>query len=204
VTDARNHLYAPRIAHARVLLENDELSRQIEALTAKSSGDEQSGEADSTYSNKDGETCWELDQTRATKIMAEDRTQQIIARADELRANIEEARKKIAVKKEKISIRKSELATASKGFEKAWTSRIDEAERGIKMTQFRWNKLHVSTAVARAFLCSEAASLCDLRLRKIERDDLICDEYTLAGMRIMDLREMNSRSQRVQEVEQIH
>jgi DNA-binding PucR family transcriptional regulator len=97
------------------------------------------------------------------KDQATDRTQQIIAYADELRVKVEEAREEIAKKKAVISRRKSELATASNGIERRRTRQTEEVEKSIRMTKYKWNQTHSVTASSRAFLCGEAAKLYGLR-----------------------------------------
>lgn len=81
-TDARNQLYEPRMQHTQVLIENEALDREISALLAA-----EPAETDTT-----GLSRPQVDKIISQSQQAEDRTQQIIAHADELRANIEKAR----------------------------------------------------------------------------------------------------------------
>lgn len=183
-TDARNHLYLPRLEHARVLVEKDVMYQQVEALTAKPSSNA-SDDASRVLR-------WQVDLEAAAKEQTEDRTQQIMAQVDLLRDNIEKARKDMAARKVALARRKTDLASARKGFENRWALRTEETASAIKRKQYTWNKDYGKTVQARATLCREAADLCGLRHRKVRRGGVTQDDYYLGGIRIMDLREMNS------------
>lgn len=180
-TDARNKLYEPRIQHAQVLLEKDALDQQITALL---SAQDIEGE-EATPSGPD------VTVILAEKEQAEDRTQQIIAHADELRKRVLKAKEEIAKKKAALSRRKSELASAADGVEARRTRQIEEFEKAIGMTNYKWNQAHGLTASSRAFLCGEAAKLCGLR--RVRKNGLL-EEYRIGGIPILDLKSMNSMS----------
>lgn len=184
-TDARNLLYDPRIQNARVLLENDSLDRQISSLLAAKQNDNES--------KTSGEATADLvSGAHAERDQAIDRTQQIITRADELRAKVESAREELAKRKEHIARRKSDLASATNGLDSRRTRQIEDVEKGIRMSRFKWNQAHGTTAHSRAFLCSEAAKL--YGLKKVRKVHGGLDEYRIGGMTIVDLRTMNSKS----------
>ena len=184
-TDARNKLYEPRIQNARVLVEKDALDREITSLlTSKPDNDE-------THLNKAATDRTDVSRVLAEKDQAADRTQQIIAHADELRVKVEKAREEIAKKKAVISRRKSELASASNGMNSRRTRQTEEVEKSIRMTKYKWNQTHSVTASSRAFLCGEAAKL--YGLRRVRRNGGL-EEYRIGGITIMDLRSLNSRS----------
>jgi hypothetical protein len=119
-----------------------------------------------------------------------DRTRQIITQADELRAKVENAREDIAKKKALLSRRKSDLASASSGVDSRRTRQVEDVEKGIRMTKYKWNQGHATTAASRAFLCGEAAKLYGL---KRARRNSGLDEYRIGGVSIIDLRTMNSK-----------
>jgi hypothetical protein len=179
-TDARNQLYGSRIRNAQVLLQNDELSSQITGLIS---------------SNK-AEHDKELPKTAigAVSLSAErdqivDRTQQIITRADELRAKVELARGEMAKRKAAANRRKSDLASASNGVDTRRARQAEDVEKAIRMTKYKWNQGHATTASSRTFLCGEAAKLYGL---KKARKNTGGEEYRIGGVGIMDLRSLNS------------
>ena len=184
-TDARNQLYDPRIQNARVLLEKDALDREITSLLESKPND------DEGHPHKAATDLADIDRLVSEKNQAADRTQQIIAYADELRVKFEKAREEIAKKKAVLSRRRSELATASNGIEARRTRQTEEVEKSIRMTKYKWNQTHSVTASSRAFLCGEAAKL--YGLRRVRRNGGL-EEYRIGGIGIVDLRSLNSKS----------
>lgn len=183
--DARNQLYPARLEIARVLLEKDALSREVEAETSFAVKSQAPSDSSSARLI--------LDRNIAEREAAEDRTLQIIAHADELREKINQAKAIRAAKKASVQRRRSELASAKNGFEKPWQARIEEADKSIKRTRFKWNKQSETIAEARTYLCCEAAKLYGLRNGRVKKSGTLSEEYRIGGISIMDLREMNSR-----------
>jgi hypothetical protein len=184
-TDARNLLYDPRVQNARVLLENDCLDQQITSLlTGRQNNDDSKTSRQAAADLVSG--------VHAEREQAIDRTQQIITQADELRAKVERAREELAKRKEHIARRKSDLASATNGLDPRRTRQIEDVEKGIRMSRFKWHQAHATTASSRAFLCGEAAKL--YGLKKVRKVHGGLDEYKIGGMGIVDLRAMNSKS----------
>jgi hypothetical protein len=183
-TDARNLLYEPRVKHARVLLEKDGLDKQISGMVSAATHLEQAVSDHSTY---------DIERATAERDSTIERTQSIIAQADELRFKVDVARAEIARRKAAISRRKSELASANNGLEARRAKTVEDIDKGSKMKKYRWDQMHVTTAQSRAYLCGEAAKLHGLqRLRNPEGGWL--NEYSIAGVPIVDLPSMNSAS----------
>lgn len=182
-TDARNRLYEPRIHHAQVLLEKDVLDQHITKLLSpqKEDGSSSNGAASRP----------DVTRLLAEKDQAVDRTQQIIAHADELRVKVDKAREEIAKRKTILDRRKSELSSASSGVEARRNRQMDEIEKALRMTKYKWNQTHSITTSSRAFLCGEAAKL--YGLRRVRRNGAV-EEYKIGGIRIVDLRAMNTAS----------
>jgi hypothetical protein len=185
-TDARNRLYESRIQNARILLEKDALDQEISTfLSTQSSAVEQKNHSLGGLQNGPN-----LAAILAEKDQTVDRTQQIITQADELRAKVENAREEIAKRKASLFRRKSDLASASNGIDSRRTRQVEDVEKGIRMTKYKWNQSHATTASSRAFLCGEAAKLYGL---KRARKNSGLEEYRIGGVSIVDLRTMNSK-----------
>ncbi len=185
-TDARNRLYEPRIQNAQVLLEKDALDQQISSVLSPPAqlAEHKSHSPESRPNRPDIAALYaERDQTA-------DRTQQIITQADELRAKVESARDDIAKKKALLARRRSDLASAINGVDSRRSRQVEDAEKGIRMTKYKWNSGHATTAASRAFLCGEAAKL--YGLKRARRNGGL-EEYRIGGVNIVDLRTMNSR-----------
>lgn len=172
--DSRNRLYAGRIAHATALIENEALSDEISsALTSTNPP---------LSSDVVGKTIY-VERLRSEEAQAADRTSQIIAQADKLRTEIETARKEIAERKNKNARRKSDLAEASNGIEARRSRHLDEAERAIQMTKYKWNRSFESMAATRSYLCMEAARL--YGLHRIKKGNSV--KFELAGIEMIEL-----------------
>lgn len=174
-TDARNSLYEPRIQNARVLLEKDALDQQINTILSNELGTDTS-RAD-------------VDIQVAEREQIKDRTQQIIAHADELRDKVQKAREDIAKQKASIERRKSELASASNGNEARRARQTNEVDRALRMTNNKWDRVHEVTQASRRILCGEAAKL--YGLRRVRKHGGL-EEYKIGGISIVDLRSMNT------------
>ncbi|KAK0118147.1 hypothetical protein ONS95_012453 [Cadophora gregata] len=184
-TDARNQLYDGRIQNARVLLENDALNKQIINLFPSDKAQQMSEASPTSQSSID------IAAVSAEKERTFDRTQQIITRADELRAKVELAKEEIVKKKATVARRRSDLASASNGVEARRSRQIEEVKKSTGMTKHKWNLGHSTTASSRTFLCGEAAKLYGL---KKGRRNSGSEEYRIGGVRIVDLRSLNTAS----------
>ncbi|KAH8899361.1 hypothetical protein GQ53DRAFT_741482 [Thozetella sp. PMI_491] len=179
--DARNVLYDGRVETARALLETEELERQVnEALSL-------SDPAGAT-SKPPSAARARLERLRSEEAAARDRTQQIMAQADKLRAEVEAARKEIREKKESIEKRKEELATVSDGITGRRSRQLDDTQRAIQVTKYKWARSADTMAATRAFLCEEAARL--YGLRQIKKGN--ARRYELGGIEIADLHTMSN------------
>ncbi|KAH7319316.1 UV radiation resistance protein and autophagy-related subunit 14-domain-containing protein [Rhexocercosporidium sp. MPI-PUGE-AT-0058] len=184
-TDARNQLYDGRIQNARVLLENDSLNAQITNLFPGDKA-QQNGELSHTSKNS-----IDISMKSVEREQAIDRTHQIITQADELRAKVELAKEEIAKRKATVARRKSDLASASNGVDARRIRQVEEVKKATGMTKHKWNLGHATTASSRTFLCGEAAKLYGL---KKGRRNSGSEEYRIGGVRIVDLRSLNTAS----------
>ncbi|QSZ37497.1 hypothetical protein DSL72_008595 [Monilinia vaccinii-corymbosi] len=186
-TDARNQLYETRVQTAGVLLEKDALDREISErfalLPSKARRHEDEQPAKVTQSNYDA--------LLAEREQAIDRTNQIIAHADELRAKLEQAKEERSKRKAAIDQRRAELASASNGIEARRMKQIQDIESSTRRTKYRWNQKYNLIGGSRAYLCYEAAKLYELqRVRRPNGGE----EYKIGGIGIVDLRLMNMAS----------
>ncbi|POS77560.1 hypothetical protein DHEL01_v204060 [Diaporthe helianthi] len=174
VIDCRNRLYAGRIAHATALIESEALSGEISSAL-KGTGPPSSGDAvaKTIYAQR----------VRSEEAQAADRTSQIIAQADKLRAEIDAARREITDRKSRNTRRKQDLAEASNGIESRRSRHVEEAERAIQMTKYKWDRSFQSMAATRSYLCMEAARL--YGLHRVKKGNSV--KFELAGIEMMEL-----------------
>lgn len=203
-TDARNQLYEPRLRHAEVLLQNDALSHEIEALTSEdptaSPTDEEDTsippftESTSPTSPPDDRTpqqlAYDISLTLSSRDATLARTAEIILKADALRLSVTRARASIAARKADLAARARALEKARNGLAARQQKVLDDLAKASKMSTYRWNHAHALTVQARAFLCYQAAELYGLQRVRGRGGD----EYTIGGVRIVDLRYMNAAS----------
>lgn len=186
-TDARNQLYELRVQTAGVHLEKDAIDREISrryplplSKAGKHSNEESAAVTQSNY-----------DALITERERSIDRTNQIIAHADELKANLERAKEERNKKKIANDRRKAELISTSKGIEARRIKQIEAVEGSTQRTKYRWNQTYDFIGESRAYLCYESANLYGLQRFKGSNGG---DEYRIAGVNIVDLRLMNSTS----------
>ncbi|KAH8905976.1 hypothetical protein BR93DRAFT_721799 [Coniochaeta sp. PMI_546] len=184
VVDARNRLYEGRVQNAASLIQNDRLEQQVNALISSAQDDNER----SASSNNVRAANWKSEQAAAV-----DRTNQIIAQADKLKAEVDAARKEILRRKNGISRRRSDLAAVSEGIAARRTRQIEDIERSMQMSKYKWNRSADAMAATRAFLCEEAARLYGLRqIRKGNQK-----RFEIGGVEIIDLHALNNLSPEV-------
>ncbi|EOO00876.1 hypothetical protein UCRPA7_3650 [Phaeoacremonium minimum UCRPA7] len=177
--DARNRLYESRLAHAQSLIENDALEQSINAVIADQTSPTQLSAQSTTIRAQN---------LRSEEKKAVDRTNDIIAQADKLRSEMEKARDDIQKRKQAITRRKSDLAAASSGISARRTRQLEETEKAIQMTKYKWNRKYDEMAAVRGFLCKEAAQLYGLRRSKKGNSA----KYEIGGLDMVDVLSLSS------------
>lgn len=168
--DARNRLYEGRVQNAAALMENDGLERQVHATRPPAAP-----------------KAVKMEDWRSAEAAALDATSRIIAQADRLKVEVDAARKDIQARKDSIGRRRSDLSSASNGISARRSRQLDEAERAILMTRYKWNRCADTTAATRAFLCEEAARL--YGLRQVKKGN--SKRYEIGGVDIVELPALN-------------
>ncbi|KAI3399926.1 hypothetical protein diail_5082 [Diaporthe ilicicola] len=172
--DARNQLYASRIAHATALIENEALSGEIDSALTSPNPTTSDGPAEKTV---------HFERLRSEEAQVADRTSQIIAQADKLRTEVDAARREIEERKKNNDRRKTDLAEASNGIDSRRSRHVEEAERAIQMTKYKWNRSFENMAATRSYLCMEAARL--YGLHRIKKGNSM--KFELAGIEMIEL-----------------
>lgn len=185
-SDARNQLYEVRLKHGHTLLEHGELDKEISALLSRETPNPSSIQPSYGRLKR-----IEINDNIAEQKAAEDRTKQIIAKAEALRLTILNAREEMAQKKAQIYRQKRNLEKANNGLEARRRRQLEEIEKSAKMANYRWNSCHALTVQSRGFLCGEAATIYALR-RLRGKNGIPLDDYAIGGLRIIDLKNSNS------------
>lgn len=194
-TCARNQLYQLRVENAQILLEKETVRRQVEAIVIDGSGYAEEGHQDiSGPGLQEGSRRWSIHATHNKESQSSAKTKAIIERIESLKAGIREKRSDIVRRKAALAQRHSDAESANYQFAERRTAVLTGIQNNIKRTEHLWHALHNKTAESRIFLCREAASLYGLRQKLRQRNGELKESYTIGGVAILDLRDMNGTS----------
>ena len=193
-TCARNRLYEPRLKNAQTLLHKEDLGRQVQAATASASPT--NGAKPFKKGNQGvGDTHnWTSDEASGGKDELRERTQDTLTHIDYLRKEIEAGKADIARRKAYLTQRRFNMASATRGLAEQRAVVTDSLARAAIKTDKSWDSMHTDIVNARVFLCTEAADLYGLRQRRRRKGGLFRDDYTIGGISIVDLRDLNSKT----------
>lgn len=191
---ARAAVYPLRIEQLQILLRKEELGKKVEQVIT---GNVDTAHQSISLSNTlvDTYECAkrvDLDRILSETAEATERVELISEQADRLRKEMETYKAEIAARKASMAQRKSDTESATHGLEGRRDREIQTAQQTISRTKYRWGRLHNETMQARHFLCREAAKLAGLNMkRKKGRDGKVRDEFTIGGVKIFNLKDMN-------------
>lgn len=186
VTCARDSIYAPRLESARVLLEKDRLSKEIASLTTTTKNDGQESD------QQDGSRRWILEKRRIAAHQSKSRATALQEHRTAISAEIAKMKEELSqrramLNKRRVTLDKIYDAVPQKREEtlKSFDSKVQQQEQDTKTN-------HRRTRESRAFLAREAATLMRLRHVRAEKRGRTVDYYSIGGIFLPDLREMNS------------
>ncbi|SLM34076.1 UV radiation resistance protein/autophagy-related protein 14 [Lasallia pustulata] len=171
---ARNTLYETRIEQAQTLLQRETAGNDVIGFvgapgsvttTTKLSGQE------AARNNK----TFELERASSAKTDSLERTHAILNHKDALHKELEASRELIARRRTLLSQRRSDYDSATHSLSQRRAAALEPVESSIKRTQGR-----------------EAANLYGLQQRKRRKGMLGRDSYTIGGVPIVDLRDLNN------------
>lgn len=165
-TCARNQLYQLRIDNTQVLLEKEDLQKQVEAVQSPLR----------TIENDHAESL-----TRKELL---ERQLQV------LRPEVEARKAEINRRKEVLARRRSDAESANHQLAERETGMLASAQNTSKRVEHVWHSLHSKTAESRIYLCREVANLYGLQKIKSQGRET----YMLGCGFIVDLRDINGKS----------
>ncbi|KAI9714191.1 MAG: hypothetical protein M1812_006412 [Candelaria pacifica] len=187
-TCARSALYGLRVELGQALLDNNTFVRQINPIIASATKEPSSSRAATGQK-------WSrlsIEEASAKAERSAERTLEISGHLQILRKEIEEGKAEIAKRKAALAQRRSDASSANHNLKARRAATLETVEKGTKKLNHRWNSLHTKTVEARVFLCREAADLYRLRQRKRKKGGSFKEDYTIGGVGIVDLRDLNS------------
>ena len=193
-TCSRSALYEPRLAIARVLLEKEALGTCIEDLVAprvkQNENSPQKGERPDLALLQ----AWATETAETRKVQSDAKARDVELHIAALRDEIRIAKEEISQRKARLADRRVEMDSIRNAIPDRRTAITGSIVESIRKGSQSWTGLHNRTTETRAFLCKEAALLYRLRQRKKVIGGLVKDQYTIGGIPIADLREINSKS----------
>ncbi|KAL6239419.1 hypothetical protein BDW75DRAFT_198935 [Aspergillus navahoensis] len=193
-TCARNRLYQLRIDSTSIILEREYLGQQIEtAINPDSEHGKQLSEPGSHKAelerNRPG--FWTLQSIKNEQSRSAARIEIIANHIRSLQSRLKDKSLDISQRKIKLARQRSDSESAVYHLPERESGMLSGIQNNIKTTDHLWHTNHTKTAEARIFLCREVASLYGLRQKVRKRDTGIKETYTIGGVGILDLREMN-------------
>src|SRR2546423_5844083 len=194
ITCARNVLYEPGLHHTRVLLEKESLARKIE--NAISAHPQESDRQDKKTENEAIalSQAWSREAAKARKVESEENTGKMQKHILVLREEIKGAKDEISQRKARLEKRKTEYKSIRTCLPARRTAVTNNFADSIKKGSQSWLGLHNKASDTRAFLCREAALLYRLRQKKKARGGVVLDQYSIGGLPVVNLKEINSTS----------
>ncbi|KAL4986959.1 UV radiation resistance protein and autophagy-related subunit 14-domain-containing protein [Aspergillus falconensis] len=192
-TCARNRLYQLRIDSTSVVLEREYLCQQIEAAVNSDSEHEKqlSGPKNHKAELERGRPgSWTLQSIKNEQSRSAARIEIIANHIRSLQSRVKSKRLDISQRKIKLARQRSDSESAIYQLSERGSAMLSGIQNNIKRTDHFWHTNHTKTAEARIFLCREVASLYGLR-QKVRKRDSIKETYTIGGVGILDLRELN-------------
>lgn len=189
---ARSALYQPRVQLAQTLLQTEALGKEVEQNVTRV---EQTNKTTKTASTKVPELnpTWTIQRAAAEQRASEEKSRHIYDHVQALREEIQKTKAEISARNKTLQRRRSDLASAKQELSQCRPHPVEDVERGMRRTEYRWDTLHNKTAESRIFLCREAAVLYGLQQRKRKKGGLGRDVYVIGGVPIADLRDLNSK-----------
>lgn len=184
--------------NAQTLLHKESLGRQVQAATSSISSWGATGESlrrsHTTGQDYERASQWAYQTASCGQDEAQDLRQESLAHIEKLRKKIETGKVDIARRKAVLAQRRSHVLSATRGLAERRAGVLNNLASGVSETRKRWDTMHSEMVKARVFLCTEAADLYGLRHRTRKKVGSIRDDYTIGGIGIVDLRDLNSNA----------
>lgn len=186
VTCARNAVYGPRVQHAHVLIEKDHLSREIERLTSANVEDDQTLELNEPSSR------WVLEKRRNAILQSQHRAAALQEHRKSLANSIAKMKEELSQRRAILGKRRSALDMIQSTVPQRRREIVTRLDDKVKQREEDLELNHMRTKESRAFLAREAAALMRLRHVRTEKRGKLLDFYSIGGIFIPDLREINN------------
>ena len=188
----RTGLYESRTQSTKISLEKEQLTSQIEHITSASQPQDDKAKLKNANQDEAIDRSWSIESNNIKAAQANDRTKSIKDRSQTLREEIKAAREEIVKRKAVLQRKSDEMDTIMSVVPDRQNGSLDRLKNEIIKTTQSWDASYTKGVETRSFLCTQAAHLYGLKQKKRLRGGVVRDQYTIGGMPVVDLREINS------------
>ncbi|KAK5152567.1 UV radiation resistance protein and autophagy-related subunit 14-domain-containing protein [Cryomyces antarcticus] len=196
-TCARASLYPIRINLATVLLEKEMLGRQIGAIegVSTSTTPQSAVSGSALVVTTEAAKKHDVERTQNERVEVEERIEMILEQRRVLEKQIEDGKKESSARKAELSRRRSDMTSVTHVLQSRRGAAMETVQKSIGRRTYRLDKTEDRTKSAQSTLCREAALLAGLKQkRRKTKDGKIKEYYTIGGVNILDLRDLNTAS----------
>ena len=191
---SRDALYHQRIQLAQTLLEKEGLGKEVERATVGTPNSNKLAPPRASKSSKQQiHPTWAIECAASDQALTEERKESILYHNKTLREEIQTIKDDLAKRKTRFRQRRLEFTSAKQELLQSQASGAEPIGKSTRRVEQRWDQMHNKSAEARLFLGREAALLYGLHQEKRRKGGLGRDIYSIAGIPIPDLRDLNSR-----------
>ncbi|KAK5192277.1 hypothetical protein LTR16_007429, partial [Cryomyces antarcticus] len=193
-TCARASLYPIRINLATVLLEKEMLGRQIGAIegVSTSTTPQSAVSGSALVVTTEAAKKHDVERTQNERVEVEERIEMILEQRRVLEKQIEDGKKESSARKAELSRRRSDMTSVTHVLQSRRGAAMETVQKSIGRRTYRLDKTEDRTKSAQSTLCREAALLAGLKQkRRKTKDGKIKEYYTIGGVNILDLRDLN-------------
>ena len=194
-TCARNALYEPRLFYVQTLLQKETLGKDVERVLPAGKVTDISTPIQQKLRDADqlAPSQYLLENLHSRRIESSDRIGSILSHVETLREETKRIKSEIATRKTALRKKRTAITYAKKELLQQQSIATEPIQKSIAKIEHRWKALRQMSAESRVFLCKEAANLFSLQQRKRRKDAAGRDSYSIGGVPIVDLRDINSK-----------
>lgn len=177
-------------------MERDALGKQIQSLVSATDSKEEEGTtSEETTGGQEQKPSprWAVQAANTREAQSSATTKAVLGHVEILKQEIKQGKEEISKRKAALAQRRSDAESANYQLPERRNTTLTTVQNNAKRTEHLWNSLHNKTAESRIFLCREAANLYGLRQKLRRKEGKVSDSYTIGGVGIIDLRDMNSK-----------
>lgn len=188
---ARALIYNARTELAKVLLEKEELRRKVEAIVGPEPDPSNPLDEETAAMRRAWQAQCARDETQQTR----ERTEEIERVLAEKQKELEEKKAKAQAMREHLAQKRANLAAAKEALAKGEKKKYEELREAYNKLKVQHEAVHAKVVESKEVLCRKAADLLKLQhIKKKTKAGTIKDCYSIAGLLLPDLREINSKS----------